>query len=71
MELLKGSKLLFIMACVAGLSACAKDGNQSRLWYDMLHERQRQECIAAGGRDCERPQSYEQYKAQRNEATNP
>lgn len=71
MELSKGSKLLLGIICVAGLNACAKDGNHSRLWYDMLHERQRQECINAGGRDCERPQSYDRYKAQRDEASQP
>lgn len=65
---MKGSTYLLGLVLLTGLSACARDGNQSRLWYDMLHEQQRQQCIEQGSRNCEPAQSYDRYRDQRNEA---
>ena len=36
--------------------------------YDMLHEKERQECLKQGNKDCPRGESYQKYKNQRDEA---
>ena len=39
--------------------------------YDMLHERERQECLKQGRSDCPGAESYDQYKQKRDETINP
>lgn len=35
--------------------------------YDMMHERERQECLKQGRSDCPRTDSYNEYKKQRDD----
>jgi len=35
--------------------------------YNMMQERERQECLQQGNKDCPRGESYPQYKQQRDE----
>ena len=35
--------------------------------YNMMHERERQECLKQGRSDCHRAESYYKYKQQRDE----
>lgn len=35
--------------------------------YNMMHERERQECLKQGREDCPRGKNYQQYKKQRDE----
>ena len=35
--------------------------------YNMIHERERQECLQQGRRDCPRTESFEKYNKQRDE----
>jgi hypothetical protein len=58
------SALLLIM-----LTACSERGNQAV--YDMLHERERQECLKLGRSDCYKGESYNKYKQQRDEVITP
>ena len=45
--------------------SCSKRANQ--VVYDMIHERERQECLKQGRDDCIRVESYDKYKKQREE----
>ena len=35
--------------------------------YDMMHEKERQDCLQQGRTDCPRAESYNKYKQQRDE----
>ena len=35
--------------------------------YDMMHERERQECLKQGRSDCPRTERYDEYKQKRDE----
>ena len=39
--------------------------------YNMMHERERQDCLKQGREDCPRGESYQQYKKQRDEVFTP
>ena len=53
--------ILFCLALVL-LTACSKEAV-----YDMMHEKERQECLKQGRSDCPRIESYDKYKQQRDE----
>lgn len=55
-------KLLLISISLVMLAAC---GQQAV--YDMMHEKNRQECLKDGHSDCPRAESYDEYKKQRDE----
>ena len=42
------------------LTACSQQAV-----YDMLHEKERQECLKQGNSDCPRAENYNEYKKQR------
>ncbi|GMR16463.1 MAG: hypothetical protein BMS9Abin31_0799 [Gammaproteobacteria bacterium] len=44
------------------LTACSQQAV-----YDMIHERERQECLKKGHADCPRTGDYDKYKRQRDE----
>lgn len=44
------------------LTACSQQAA-----YDMLHERERQECLKQGHSDCPPAESYDKYKQKRDE----
>ena len=55
-------KTILFSLVVIMLSACS---NQAV--YDMLHEREQQECLKQGHSDCQRTESYNKYKQKRDE----
>lgn len=59
------SALLLLMLT----ASCSDRGN--RVVYDMIHERERQECLKSGRSDCYKGESYNKYKQQRDEVINP
>lgn len=58
---------IFLWSVVLGILTTACSNRSQHAVYDMLHERERQECLKLGQRDCTRTESYEQYKKQREE----
>ncbi len=54
-------KILLFSIIVVMLTACSR-----RAVYDMLHERERQECLKQGRSDCPRAENYDKYKKQRD-----
>ena len=55
-------KLLLVSILLVMLTACSQQAV-----YDMLHERERQECLKRDRGDCPRAESYDKYKKQRDE----
>jgi hypothetical protein len=63
-------KILFLSIVLVILTAsCSSQGKQAV--YDMIHERERQLCIEQGRSDCQRAESYEKYKKERDEIITP
>lgn len=60
-------KTLLISFTLLMLTTSCSD-RSTHAFYDMLHEKERQECLKQGRKDCPRAQSYDKYKAQREEA---
>lgn len=48
------------------LTACSQQSV-----YDMLHEKQRQDCLKQGRSDCHRAESYDKYNQKRDEVMKP
>lgn len=48
------------------LTACSQQAV-----YDMLHERERQECLKQGRTDCPRAENYDKYQQKRDEVMKP
>ena len=59
---------IFLFGVVLTIVTSACSNRAQHAAYDMLHERERQECLKQGQRDCPRTENYEQYKKQRKEA---
>ena len=55
-------KIILFSLVLVLLTACSKQAV-----YNMMHERERQECLKQGNRDCPREESYQQYKKDRQE----
>jgi len=55
-------KILLPIITLLTITACSQQAV-----YNMLHERERQLCIEQGRTDCQRAESYEKYKQQRDE----
>lgn len=55
-------KTFLLSAFVILTASCSKQAV-----YDMMHERERQECLKQGRGDCPRGDSYDKYKSQRDE----
>ncbi len=60
-------KIFFIGFAIVLLTTSCSDRSKHAV-YDMIQERERQECLKQGRKDCHRGQSYDKYKAQREEA---
>lgn len=58
-------KTLLLSIVVVLLTACSQQAV-----YDMLHERERQECLKQGRTDCPRAENYNDYKKQRENYIN-
>ena len=58
--------IFFICLTLLFTTACGESSKHAL--YDMLHERERQECLKEGQKDCPREKNYEQYKKDREEA---
>ena len=56
---------LFIVVVVILTTSCSN--RTKHAVYDMLHERERQECLKQGRSDCQRIESYDEYKQKRDE----
>ena len=56
--------LFSVVLCIV-TTACSHRAQHAA--YDIIHERERQECLKLGQRDCPRTENYEQYKKQRDE----
>ncbi|MCW8901719.1 MAG: hypothetical protein OQK75_07020 [Gammaproteobacteria bacterium] len=49
----------------------ASCGNKSQeAFYNMIHERERQECLKQGRTECPRGESYDKYKQKREDVIN-
>ena len=59
-------KIFLITALLVIITACSQ-----RAVYDMVHERERQLCKEQGRTDCQRAESYDKYKQQRDEIIKP
>ena len=57
--------LLSIITFLILTTACSDRSKHAA--YDMIHERERQECLKQGRTDCPRGDSYDKYKSQREE----
>lgn len=56
---------IFLMMLATLTVSCS---NQTKhAVYDMMHEKQRQDCLKQGRSDCQRAESYEKYKKKRDE----
>jgi len=55
-------KIFLVSFVLVMLTACT-----SQAVYDMMHERERQECLKQGRSDCQRGESYDKYKQKRDE----
>ena len=53
--------LVFVMLTVS----CSERTKEAV--YNMMHERERQECLKQGNRDCPREEGYQKYKKDRQE----
>ena len=51
------------------IPACSDRGTQAV--YDLIHERERQQCLQQGRSDCPRAENYNKYKQQRDEILHP
>jgi hypothetical protein len=59
-------KISLVSLVLIMLTACSQHAV-----YDMLHERERQECLKQGRSDCPSAESYDKYKQKRDEVMNP
>lgn len=55
-------KVLLLSIVLVMLTACSRQAA-----YEMLHERERQECLKQGRSDCPPAESYDKYKQKRDE----
>ena len=55
-------KVLLLSIVLVMLTACSQQAA-----YEMLHERERQECLKQGRSDCPPAESYDKYKQKRDE----
>ena len=55
-------KVFLLSIILVMLSACSQQAV-----YNMLHERERQECLQQGRSDCPSAESYDKYKQKRDE----
>lgn len=58
---------VFLLSLALLLSTAACSDRSKHAVYDMIHERERQECLKQGRTDCPRGDSYNKYKSQRDE----
>ena len=58
-------KLTLHITLIILLSACSDRARHAA--YDMLHEKQRQDCLQQGRTDCPSDESYDKYKQKRDE----
>ena len=58
-------KLTLLITFTLFLSACSDRAKHAA--YDMLHEKQRQDCLKQGHTDCPGAESYDKYKQKRDE----
>ena len=56
-------KIILLSSIFVILTACSQQAV-----YNMLHERERQECLKQGRSDCPKTDSYNEYKQQREES---
>lgn len=56
-------KIILSILTIIILPACSQ-----HTVYDMIHERERQECLKQGRTDCPRAENYDKYKRQRDES---
>ena len=59
-------KIFFISFALVMLTASCSHQTKEAV-YNMMHERERQECLKQGREDCPRGKNYQQYKKQRDE----
>ena len=60
---------LLSVALIIATTACSNRARHAA--YDMLHERERQECLKQGRSDCPSIEPYEKYKQKRDEVIKP
>ena len=61
-----GMKILSLSFIAILLIACSQQAV-----YDMLHEKERQDCLKQGRSDCHRAESYDKYNQKRDEVMKP
>ena len=60
---------LISLALVMLTASCSHQAKEAV--YNMMHERERQDCLKQGREDCPREESYQQYEKQRDEVFTP
>ena len=58
---------IFLFSVVLSIVTTACSNRAQHATYDMLHERERQECLKQGRSDCPTAESYDKYKQKRDE----
>lgn len=61
---------IFFVIFILGMSTASCSNRAKHAVYDMLHEKQRQECLMQGRQDCPRTENYDDYSRQRQEVMN-
>ena len=58
-------KIFLLSALIILITSCSN--RTKHAVYDMLHEKERQECLKQGRTDCPHAESYDKYKQKRDE----
>lgn len=58
---------VFLISFLLIISTVSCSNQAKEAVYNMVHERERQQCLQQGNIDCPRTDSYKKYKKDRNE----
>ena len=58
----------FLLGLIILTASCSQPAKEAV--YNMMHERERQECLKQGRSDCPRGESYDKYKQKREDVIN-
>ena len=58
---------IFLVSFVLIMSTASCSNQANEAVYNMMHERERQECLEQATSDCPRTDSYQKYKKERDE----